>query len=193
MYELPPPIPSVGDDKVDSEDFLLPSVILWNPLLSYTHIFPPGSIKCFDCGKMMHGGYWNDGSSAARQPRTLQGIGNVVLLVSAVYVCDNRHRLLAHDKIVLDKFPTSSMIPFLLLHRTGFTRDLVDMCISVCRRGINFYNLESDNGKAIGIVHQTARNASDIVALHNKALIYKISGPLLNRNRQVMTFCRSVL
>ena len=35
------------------------------------------------------------------------------------------------------------MIPFLLLHQTGFTREVADMCTAVCRRGINFYNLES--------------------------------------------------
>ena len=61
------------------------------------------------------------------------------MLVNAVYVCDNRYKLLAHDKIVLDKFPTRNMIPFLLLHRTGFTRDLIGMCISVI----------NDNGMAM--------------------------------------------
>ena len=80
----------------------------------------------------MHERYWNDGSFATRQPRVLQGIDNIALLISAVYVCDNRHKLLAHDKIVLDKFPTTGMIPFLLLHRTGFTKDLVDMHVSIC-------------------------------------------------------------
>ena len=35
------------------------------------------------------------------------------------------------------------MIPFLLLHHTGFTRELVGICTTLCRRGINFYNMES--------------------------------------------------
>lgn len=128
---------------MSSEDFFLPSVIIWNPYIIYPHIFPPGSIKCFHCGMSMHEGYWNDGSSTDKQPRILHGIENTVILVSAVYVCDNRHKLLAHDEIVLDKFPSKNMIPFLLLHRTGFTRELTDLCTALCRRGINFYNLES--------------------------------------------------
>lgn len=35
------------------------------------------------------------------------------------------------------------MIPFLLLHRTGFTKELVDTCVALCRQGINFYRMES--------------------------------------------------
>lgn len=87
--------------------------------------------------------YWNDGSSAAKQPRVLHGIERVVLLVSVVYCCENRHMIRAHDEIVLQLFPSQAMIPFLLLHRTGFTRELVDTCTAFCRRGINFYNMES--------------------------------------------------
>ena len=40
-------------------------------------------------------------------------------------------------------FLHNAMIPFILLHRTGFTRELVDTCTVFCRRGINFYNMES--------------------------------------------------
>ena len=86
----------------------------------------------------MYEGYWNDGSSPSKQPRTLHGIDNIVILVSAVYLCDNRHKLLANDELILEKFPSSTMIPFILLHRTGFTRGVVDMCMALCRRGINF-------------------------------------------------------
>ena len=140
---IPPPVPAIGTGDVSSEDFFLPSVIVWNPYLIYPHIIPSGSIKCIHCGMPLNLGYWNDGSTTDKQPRVLHGINNIVLLVSAVYVCDNRHKLLAHDEIILGKFPASTMVPFLLLHRTGFTRELVDMCTAICRRGINFYNLES--------------------------------------------------
>ena len=109
---IPPPTPIIGDDKIVAEDFFLPSVIVWNPYLIYPHIVPPGSIKCIHCGLSMYEGYWNDGSSPSKQPRTLHGIDNIVILVSAVYLCDNRHKLLANDEIVLEKFPSSAMIPF---------------------------------------------------------------------------------
>ena len=75
----------------------------------------------------MYEGYWNDGSSPSKQPRTLHGIDNIVIFVSAVYLCD---KLLANDELVLEKFPSSTMIPFVLLHRTGFTRGVVDMCMA---------------------------------------------------------------
>lgn len=62
------------------EDFLVPSVILWNLYLIYLQIVPPGSIKCIRCGQFMSEGYWIDGSSEGNQPRVLHGIEKVVLL-----------------------------------------------------------------------------------------------------------------
>ena len=109
----------------------------------YPSIFPPGSIKCPSCGSSTHQSYWNDGSSASKQPRLIHDMDNVVLLVSAVYRCENGHKLLAHDDSILKCFPLKSMIPFILLSRTGFTRQFVNACTSLCRRGLNFYNIET--------------------------------------------------
>lgn len=77
-------------------------------------------------------GYWNDGSTPARQPRIILTVDNTVVLVSAVYICDNRHKLLAHEEI-LECFQDKSVIPFVLLHKTGFTMDLVEMCSLLIR------------------------------------------------------------
>jgi hypothetical protein len=104
---------------------------------------PVESVDCPQSGRPKHEGYWNDSSSSTKQPRILNGIDNIVLLVSSVYVCDGRHKVIAHDEIVLANFPLREMIPFTLLHKTGFTRELLDMCSVSCRRGINFYSLES--------------------------------------------------
>ena len=90
--------------------------------LFHPDIVPPGSIKCPHCGMFMNERYWNDGSSESKQPRILQGVDNIVVLVSIVYVCDNMHKMVAHDDIILKSFPSADMMPFLLLHRTGFTR-----------------------------------------------------------------------
>ena len=90
----------------------------------------------------MHETYWNDGSSTAKQPRVLHGLNDKVLLVSAVYSCDERHKILAHDEMVLKQLP-SLLIPFCLLHKTGFTRELFDTCQAFCRQGINFYCMET--------------------------------------------------
>ena len=130
---------------IDGEvnDLYIPSAIIWDPYLMYPSLFPPGSIKCSHCGELMFKGYWNDGSTVSKQPRIIHGIDSVVVLVSAEYVCENRHKIVAHDEAVLQMFPSQELIPFVLLHRTGFTRELVDMCTAFCRRGINFYNMES--------------------------------------------------
>ena len=119
----------------------IPEVILWNPHVVYPDIFP---FNCNLCGNLMHEAYWNDGSSAAKQPRVLHayGINDKVLLVSTVYSCEKRHKLLAHDEIILKQIP-SHLIYFCLLHKTGFTRELFDTCQAFCRQGINFYCMET--------------------------------------------------
>lgn len=137
------PVPALGDKQVEQDDFFMPSVLLWNPYLIHPQFVPPGSVKCAHCGNYMDMAFWNDGSSESKQPRVLQGTDNIVLLVSAVYTCDKGHKVLANDEKVLDKFPSNSVIPFHLLHRTGLTRKLVDMCTLFCRQGINFYRMES--------------------------------------------------
>jgi hypothetical protein len=67
----------------------------------------------------------------------------VVLLVSATYVCENNHRLLAHDESILKHFPERRMIPFELQHRAGFTLNFLDTCTALVTHGLNFYNIES--------------------------------------------------
>ena len=44
---------------------------------------------------------------------------------------------------VLSCYPMKAAIQFVLLHRTGFTSDLVEMCTSLVGSGMNFYNIES--------------------------------------------------
>ena len=66
----------------------------------------------------MRGSYWNDGSNNARKPRMVHGIDDSVYLVSAVFVCDKRHKMLAYDESILQLLP-KSLIPFILSHQTG--------------------------------------------------------------------------
>ena len=100
-------------------------------------------MKCSKCGLPLHLVYWMDGSSSDKQPRVLHGIDRIVLLVSAVYACKSNHRVLAHDESVLQHIPDQCLLPFVFLHRTGFTKELVDTCMAIVRRGINFYNMET--------------------------------------------------
>ena len=127
--------------SVVTDDFCLPLVLLWNPLLSYEkHV----KITCPECGSLrVQVKYWNDGSCPSRQPRMLHTLDNIVLLISSVYKCDKGHECLSHDARILALFPPEIEIPFVLLHRTGFTTEFVEMCSSFVRYGMNFYNMES--------------------------------------------------
>ena len=120
----------------------MPAVIIWNPYLIYPQIIAPGSIKCIECGGSMDEAYWNDGGSASRQPRLLHCIEDIVYLISVTYVCDNRHKLLSHDEVVLSLLP-KEVIPFILSYQTGVTKQLFDMCTSLCRKGMTFFDIES--------------------------------------------------
>ena len=138
MYILP--LPGFQEVNTNLEDFLQPFIILWNPNITYHEDVLQ---RCVTCGSPYTMMYWNDGSSAGREPRVIQSMDNIVYLVSAVYVCCNNHRLLAHDPIIQKCFPIQTVIPFVLLHKTGFTRDFAGMCVSLVRNGMNFYAIES--------------------------------------------------
>ena len=90
----------------------------------------------------MNNSYWNNGSSSTKQPWMIHGLNDIVYLVSSVYTCDKRHKILAHDDNILKLLP-KTLMPFILSHTAGFTIELYDMCTSFCHRGINFYNMES--------------------------------------------------
>ena len=131
---ISPPVPTDGD--------FMPAVIIWNPFLVYSQNILQDSIKCLECGGSIEELYWNDGSSGSRQPRLLHGLEDVVYLVSAVYACKRRHKILSHDPAILSLLP-KEVVPFVLSHQTGITMELFEMCTSLCRRGMTFYDMES--------------------------------------------------
>lgn len=61
----------------------------------------------------------------------IHGLNDIVYLVSAVYICDKRHKILAHDESILKLLP-KTLIPFILSHQTGFTIELYEICTSFC-------------------------------------------------------------
>ena len=111
---------------------------------SLSHLLTTKIIICphSQCEKRLTSAkYWNNGKTPHQQPRLIHDISDIVFLVSAVYVCDNGHKTLAHDPYILKAMPHSS-ITFVLLHQTGFTRAFVDLCSSLCYNGMNFNSLE---------------------------------------------------
>ncbi len=89
----------------------------------------------------MYHSSWNDGSLKYNAPRLLHDLKSHVLLVSAVYHCKNGHKILSHDERVLNKI-NEYFIPFILLHKTGFTKDFVNFCCTFCQSGMTFHALE---------------------------------------------------
>jgi hypothetical protein len=68
---------------------------------------------------------WLDGSSDNAQPRKIHDSHGITLLVSRVYRCSYGHDILGHDPLILKNLP-QPMIPFLLWHKTGVMKQLVD-------------------------------------------------------------------
>lgn len=140
----PPSAICTTEVKPIPDDFLIPRVILWNPLLTFSFVFKNfGGLRCASCNKLCETLYWNDGSSSQHQPRLIHDVEDFVLLVSAVYACEEGHKILAHDERILRMLPCKSMIPFILLHKIGFTTNFVNFCGSLCQSGMNFRSLES--------------------------------------------------
>lgn len=134
---------SLPDSPSSENEFSLPTVILWNPLVTYSEFFCDDSFVCQTCSRQLCHSHWNDGSSSNKQPRLVHDTSNIVLLVSSVYTCDNGHILLAHDTRVLDIQPSKTAVPFVLMHRTGFTRTFLNMVEAYCQTGMNFHSLEA--------------------------------------------------
>ena len=73
----------------------------------------------------------------------LHALDNIVFLISSICICHRDHEFMSHDACVLALFPLKIDIPFVLVHHTGFTAEFIEMCNSLVRSGMNFYNMES--------------------------------------------------
>ena len=130
----------------DPQEFLLPLLLIWHPALTYTHIFENQSLECphETCNKKSVLKGWNDEHVAHHIQRTIHDVNDVVC---AIYACEDGHRILAHDAQVLKMITSPSLVPFVLLHQTGFTKEFVDLCTSMCQNGMIFHSLEAVIGK----------------------------------------------
>ncbi|EDO39691.1 predicted protein [Nematostella vectensis] len=157
-----PSVPVVTKDLPNPpspQEYLLPSVILWDPL-QQLDCFKEGICCPFDCHngeddtpllkpkKNKKGFYcWQAGQRLAVAPRQLCSSSWPVILLSRIYFCTGRikHRsYIAHDPEILSMIPPSEAtgIPFVLLHRTGFTKELSDTVLSLLASGGSLENIE---------------------------------------------------
>lgn len=77
------------------DSFILPHVILWDPLNQFPSSFPHG-VPCPNCSELLDQTvYWKWGQSIGIQPRVIHGLENTILIVPAVYICGNKHTVVA--------------------------------------------------------------------------------------------------
>ena len=91
-----------------------------------------------DCKSKIHLVQWHVGRSDGRCPRLLHDLNHMVLLLPAVYGCDNGHEILSTDPCILKQFPEEEFIPFILFHRSGVTREFARTIIALCIEGLSF-------------------------------------------------------
>ena len=86
---------------------------------------------------------WQDGSTKRYNPRILYGVNGYVLLICPIYCCARGHTITMCDPCILQHFPEREVIPFVLLHRCGITRQLQRLTFQLCSQGKSFSDIES--------------------------------------------------
>ena len=146
---IPPPNPAwtLGSRSrsgaTELAAMVLPYVILWNPIDQFQCYFE-GGIYCpkRNCRKPLHISQWNIGNSISHSPRLLHGVDHTILLVAVVYSCAEGHEIYSTDPHILELFPEEEQIPFILLCRTGFTRDFARTVIHMTLEGMSLSSTE---------------------------------------------------
>ncbi len=141
---IPPPAPEVlkfSGHTNGIASFVLPYVMLWDPLHQLPGLFTNGA-SCPQCSQQLNETvYWKWGQSSGVQPRTIHCIEYTVLIVSAVYSCACKHTVVASDPRILSTL-TFEQQPFVLFHRTGFTKHFINTVINLLREGMTLTRIE---------------------------------------------------
>lgn len=113
---------------------MLPYVLLWDPLRQL-NVFTQRQ-TCLDenCRSILQFHSWRIGTSEGNKPRIIHASENTVLLVSAVYSCENGHIILGSDARIIKIIP-SQFVPFILLHKIGFTKQFMSTVIHLIGEG----------------------------------------------------------
>lgn len=149
-----PPIPVPRDDPGPPrpEKFLVPAVILWDPLkqvpgmseISCPHEIHENEtcvLRAHTSSKSNYG-RWKAARGTQDVPRILYCCEGSTLLVSRMYTCKKGHKIISHDPRVIENIPSTFEVPFFLLHRTGFTRELANWVHSCVFAGMTFHEIE---------------------------------------------------
>ena len=122
---------------------ILPTVLFWNPLFELRISFTQ-EITCThaNCTSSLTFYQWRNGVTARARPRIIQALSCNIILVSCTYHCSAGHEVLSTDPAILEAIQEREVIPFILLHKTGFTRELVCLALGMFREGMNFKTIE---------------------------------------------------
>ena len=122
-----------GNSLCDNSNLLLPSVMIWHPLIQFPLSYHTLSIcPNANCTGVLSFYVWPMGQNKGKQPRLIHDTKSIVLLVGAIYKCSNNHTVYSTDPRYLKK-----ILPFVLLHRTGFTRTFIHSAISLAQEGLS--------------------------------------------------------
>ena len=138
---IPPPAPLIRCNPENVASLALPFVLLWDPLQQYSPYFCDG-ITCPQCFKpLKRRVYWKCGQSSGLQPRVVHCIEYTVLVVPAVYSCEYEHTVSSTDPSIVNVLRWEQH-PFVLLHRTGFTKHFINTIITLLQEGMTISRIE---------------------------------------------------
>ena len=140
-----PPDTVISPKESDAPFDKYPAVLIWQPEVQFHWIFPRG-IQCCEqnCGGILKYSFWTDGSTERKNPRTIHHCGEICLLVARYYVCQKnaKHCFTGTHPSILGQFPDPALLPFVLLHKAGVTRDLLYHIPKLVNAGMSFLEIE---------------------------------------------------
>ena len=124
--------------------YLIPKIILWDPLAQVTDL--NGQLKCrrAECksgSSYLRPVHWKDGRTQRECWRFLYGVDGPVFLISRVYRCIRQHEIIAHDVSLTESLPQTT-VPFVLSLITGVTYELINAVVSCGSAGLSMEQIE---------------------------------------------------
>ena len=125
------------------EEYLTPPVIAWDPLLRCSDIFQNGLCCPHESHASQPAMLFPRKGKDGHLPRKLYGEDCMVFLMSRVYVCPHGYELTAHDPRIPEHLSTMNCkMPFVLSHKSGETRELLNSINSLASAGLTFAEIE---------------------------------------------------
>lgn len=118
-------------------------MIIWDPLRQYPNQFELNVCYEQSCKLRLRLLTWQDGRKSRYTPRCLYGLHGWTVLVCQIYTCPNNHYITTCDPRVLKLFAHKSCLPFVLLHRSGLTREAYHTIFNMACQGSSFSDIEN--------------------------------------------------